>query len=375
MPRKPSRPPLQEYVPLAPMTTIGLGGPARYFAEARSIDEIGAYLDWADDQGAPVHLLGGGSNVIFPDAGYPGLVLRVAIRGLFFRKDGPDHVLAVAGAGEPWDAFVAECVRRGLGGLECISGVPGLAGATPIQNVGAYGQEVGPVVRRVRAIERRTRKQVEIDGTDCGFRYRHSRFKGADRGRFVITAVVYRLRAAAAPGVAYEELRRHLQKTGRDPAALPAGPAGLGAVRAAVLEIRKRKSMLADPADPDARSAGSFFENPLLDARAFAALERRWRQGGGTGGIPAFDAEEPGRGRLKKVSAAWLIEQAGFPKGLRRGGAGISSKHALALVNAGGTAAELLALAGEIRAAVKNRFGVELEQEPALVDEHTTDRA
>jgi UDP-N-acetylmuramate dehydrogenase len=366
MPRKTARPPLQENVPLAPMTTIGLGGPARFFAEARSIDELCAYLAWADGDKIPLHLLGGGSNVVFADGGFPGLVLRVGIRGLFFRKDGPDHVLAVAGAGEPWDAFVGECVRRGLGGLECLSGIPGLSGATPIQNVGAYGQEVGPVVYRVRAIERRTHRQAEIDGRECGFRYRHSRFKGDDRDRYAITAVVFRLRAGAAPCAEYEEVKRHLAKSGRDPAALPAGTAGLEAVRSSVLEIRKRKSMLADPSDPDARSVGSFFENPVLDTEAYAALEARWRTGGGTGTVPYHVTDEPGRRGARKVPAAWLIEQAGFAKGLRRGGVGISSKHALALVNAGGTSRELLALAEEIRAGVKGKFGVELEREPVV---------
>ena len=366
MARKAARPPLQENVPLAPMTTIGLGGPARWFAEARSLDELCAYLAWADGAGVPLHILGGGSNVVFADAGFPGLVLKVAIRGLFFRKDGPDHVLAVAGAGEPWDGFVAECVRRGLGGLECLSGIPGLAGATPIQNVGAYGQEVGPAVFRVRAIERRSLRQAEIEGRDCGFRYRFSRFKGEDRDRHAITAIVFRLRAGAAPCAAYEEVKRHLVKAGKDPAALPVGPAGLEAVRAAVLEIRKRKSMLADPADPDARSVGSFFENPILDASAYAALEARWREGGGSGTVPYHGTDEPGRSGARKIPAAWLIEQAGFKKGLRRGGVGISSKHALALVNAGGTSRELLALAEEIRSGVKGRFRVELEREPVV---------
>jgi UDP-N-acetylmuramate dehydrogenase len=366
MARKAPRPPLQENAPLAPMTTLGLGGPARYFAEARSIDELCAYLAWADGEGVPLHLLGGGSNVVFADEGFPGLVLKIAIGGLLFRQDGPDHVLAAVGAGEPWDAFVAESVRRGLGGVECLSGIPGLAGATPIQNVGAYGQEVGATVFRVRAIDRRSRKPVEIERPDCGFRYRFSRFKGDDRDRHVITCVVFRLRANAAPCVAYEELQRQLEKSGKDPRALPAGAAGLETVRAAVLDLRRRKSMLADPADPDARSVGSFFENPILAPAAFAALEARWRGGGGTTGIPAFDTVEPGTGAAKKVPAAWLIEQAGFKKGLRRGGVGISSKHALALVNAGGTSRELLALAAEIRAGVKTRFGVELEFEPVV---------
>jgi UDP-N-acetylmuramate dehydrogenase len=367
VPRKPDRPPLQEHVPLAPLTTLGLGGPARWFAEAHSIDELCAYLKWARQEKVPLHVLGGGSNVVFADGGFPGLVLKVSIRGLLFRKDGPDHVLAAVGAGEPWDAFVDESVRRGLGGVECLSGIPGLAGATPIQNVGAYGQEVAGTVHRVRAIDRATQKQSEIAGSACGFRYRHSRFKGDDRDRLVITCVVFRLRVNAAPCATYEELRRQLEKGGTDPGALPAGAAGLAAVRSAVLDLRRRKSMLADPADPDARSVGSFFENPILTPAAFSALEARWRQDGHTTAIPSYDTREPGLGVAKKVPAAWLIERTGFTKGLRRGGVGISSKHALALVNAGGTSRELLALAEEIRRGVKERFGIGLELEPVVV--------
>jgi UDP-N-acetylmuramate dehydrogenase len=367
VPDTPVRPPLQEHVPLAPMTTIGLGGPARYFAEAPSVDALRDALAWADAASVPVHLAGGGSNVIFPDAGFPGLVLRVGIRGLAFREDGAEHVRVEAGAGEPWDDVVAGSVRRGLGGIECLSGIPGLTGATPIQNVGAYGQEVGGVVHRVRAIERRSGRPVDFAGTECGFRYRHSRFKGEDRDRYVIVGVDFRLRADAAPAIAYDELKRQLQKAGTDPDALPRGPQGLMALRELVLSIRRRKSMLADPADPDARSAGSFFENPILTPDGFAVLVRRWREGGGAGGIPSFDAREPGREKAKKVPAAWLIEQSGFQRGLRRGGAGISSKHALALVNAGGTSKDLLALAEEIRRGVKARFGVDLEMEPVVV--------
>ncbi len=355
----------QEFVPLAPLTSIGLGGPARFFATAASVDELRACLMWARDRDAPLFLLGGGSNVVFPDEGFPGLVLQVGLRGRTFQPDGAGHVLAGAAAGEPWDDFVSECVRRGLGGLECLSGIPGLVGATPLQNVGAYGQEVGETIVGVRALDRRTQEEVEFAGAECGFTYRWSRFKGPDRGRYVITSVAFRLPAAARPVVRYAELQQELERRGllHD---VPAGRAGLETVRDAVLTLRRHKSMLIDPADPEARSVGSFFKNPILSLPDFRQLEDRWRSGGGTGEIPAFEAAESGGGPARKVPAAWLIERAGFRKGHRCGGVGISSRHALALINAGGTARELLALAEEIRAAVRRRFGVELDLEPVL---------
>jgi UDP-N-acetylmuramate dehydrogenase len=354
----------QEFVPLAPLTSIGLGGPARFFATAASVEGLRASLTWARDRDAPLFLLGGGSNVVFPDEGFPGLVLKVGLRGRTFQSDGAGHVLAVAAAGEPWDDFVSECVRRGLGGLECLSGIPGLVGATPLQNVGAYGQEVGEAIVGVRALDRGTQEEVEFAGAECGFAYRSSRFRGPDQGRYAITWVVFRLPAAARPTVRYAELQQELER--RQLQDLPAGRVGLGAVRDAVLALRRRKAMLVDPADPDARSVGSFFKNPLLSPAEFRQVDARWRRDGGTGDIPWFKAAEPGGAPARKVPAAWLIEQAGFRKGYRRGGVGVSAKHALALINAGGTARELLALAEEIRATVRRRFGIELDLEPVL---------
>ncbi len=356
---------LAEFVPLAPRTTIGLGGLARYFATAGSVAELRAGLKWVRERDVPLFLLGGGSNVVFADEGFPGLVLQLGLRGRAFQPEGADHVLAVAAAGEPWDDFVAECVRRGLGGLECLSGIPGLAGATPLQNVGAYGQEVGETILWVEALDRHTEEEVAFTGAECGFAYRSSRFRGIDHERYVITSVTFRLSSQARPTVRYAELERHLEE-GRGRRDLPPGRAGLEAVRAAVLGLRRRKAMLIDPADPDARSVGSFFKNAFLTSAEFQLLEERWRSGGGTGAVPSFPAGTPGAGAARKVPAAWLIEQAGFRKGYRCGGVGISSKHALALVNVGGTARELLTLAREIQAAVLRRFGVELQLEPVL---------
>ncbi len=362
---KAPRPRLLESVPLAPLTTIGLGGPARFFSTVTTLEELRGSLAWARDAGVPVFLLGGGSNVVFPDEGFPGLVLQIGMRGRTFQSDGTGHVLAVAAAGEPWDDFVSDCVQRGLGGLECLSGIPGLVGATPLQNVGAYGQEVDETIVAVKALDRETLKEVEFAGGACGFAYRSSRFRESDEGRYVIASVAFRLEAEARPAVRYAQLKGHLEQRGplND---LRAGRAGLEAVRDAVLTLRRRKAMLIDPADPDARSVGSFFKNAVLPLAEFRQLESRWRSCGGTGEIPAFEVTDPGGALARKVPAAWLIEQAGFRKGYRSGGIGISSKHALALINVGGTARELLALAEKIRVAVRTRFGIELELEPVI---------
>ena len=334
---------LRENSLLAPLTTMGLGGPARYLAECSSIDEMRACLTWAAVAGLPVQVLGGGSNVLFADAGYSGLVLKVGLSGAMF--DGSTVEVA---AGEDWDGFVQCCVERGLAGVECLSGIPGSVGATPIQNVGAYGQEVKDTIVEVRALDRQTLAEIAFAPAECGFAYRQSRFKGADRDRFIVTSVTYRLDASGQPHIRYPELRRHVD--GDQPT--------LATVRTAVLALRRSKSMVINPQDPNARSVGSFFLNPVIDAEAFAALQDRYPK------VPSF----PDAAGVK-VPAAWLVEQAGFHKGLQRGGAGISERHALALVNRGGTTREVLALAGEIRAGVEQTFGIRLEREPVLVAE------
>ncbi len=342
--------------PLAPYTTIGLGGPARFFWEARTEEEVRQALAWARAERLPVHVLGGGSNTVFADEGYPGLVLRVALRGVDFREAG-SWVEATVAAGEPWDEFVQSCVERGLAGLECLSGIPGSTGATPIQNVGAYGQEVAEAIQAVMVLDRQTMGTAELSPAACGFAYRRSRFKGSDRGRYVITAVTFRLQPGGRPALRYAELSRTVDLEG-----LADGRPALQAVRAAVLALRRAKSMLVDPADPHSRSVGSFFLNPILAPDELAALQDRWQRMGGTAVVPLFPAAEG-----TKVAAAWLVEQAGFPKGYRRGDVGVSAHHSLALVNYGGTTRDLLALAEEIRAGVRRRFGVELELEPEIV--------
>ena len=334
---------LRENIALASLTTMGLGGPARYFAECTTLPDMRTCLMWALGEGLPVQVIGGGSNVLFADSGYRGLVLKMGFTGMTFSGD----TVEVA-AGEDWDSFVQCCVERGLAGVECLSGIPGSVGGTPIQNVGAYGQEVKDTIVEVRALDRLTLSETSFAPAECDFAYRQSRFKGANGKRFIVTSVTYRLDPSGQPQIRYPELRRHL--TDAQPT--------LAAVRDAVLALRRSKSMVIDPQDPNARSVGSFFLNPVVSAAAFAALQDRYPS------IPHF----PDAAGVK-VPAAWLVEQAGFHKGLQRGGVGISERHALALVNRGGTTRQVLALAGEIRDAVEQTFGIRLVQEPVLAEE------
>jgi len=342
-------------VRLADYTTLRLGGPARGFVRAGTEDELIDAVRAADAAGEPVLILGGGSNLVVSDEGFDGTVVQVATRGV--SRDGGPGVLTAA-AGEDWDAVVARSVAEGLAGLECLSGIPGLTGATPIQNVGAYGQEVSETITGVRVYDRVTGDVLEIPNERCDFGYRTSRFRGA--GRFVVLSVTFRLavQVLSAP-VRYAELAATL--------GVPTGGQVESAeARAAVIELRQRKGMVIDPADPDTRSAGSFFVNPVLDAPALAAVEAaaRARCGPDTR-VPRFGAGDG----LVKVPAAWLIEHAGFGKGYNPGdGARISAKHTLALVNAGtASTAALLALAREIRDGVRDAFGVSLAPEPVLV--------
>jgi UDP-N-acetylmuramate dehydrogenase len=344
---------LAENVLLAPYTTIRLGGPARYLADCAGADDVGEALRFADAHALPVQVMGGGSNLVFADGGFPGVVLRVASRGFAFRDETGGATLTAA-AGEPWDAVVAESVRRGLTGIECLSGIPGTVGGTPIQNVGAYGQEVAETLVAVTCLARETLRPVSFARADCGFGYRTSRFKREDRDRYVVTEVTFRLHRDRGPELRYPELATAVSARRE--------PLSVRLVRDTVLALRRGKAMVLSPDDPNTRSVGSFFLNPVLAPAAFAELEQRWRAAHGTGPVPSFRAAAG-----VKVPAAWLVEHAGFRKGQRHGGAGISNRHALALVNLGGTTDELLALAQEIQQAVYEKFGVNLEREPVVV--------
>jgi len=337
-------------VPLAPLTTLRLGGPALRMVDLEREEDVAAAVRDAGDREQPLLILGGGSNLVVADEGFPGLVARMAIRGVRVRRE-PARVVVDVAAGEDWDSLVARAVDEGWSGLECLSGIPGLVGATPIQNVGAYGREVSQMLTRVHAFDRESEARVTLAPPECAFGYRTSAFKV--RHRWIVTGVELTLDASleSAP-VTYAELARALSLA-------PGQRAPIGRVREAVLALRGSKGMVLDPHDPESVSVGSFFVNPVLDGPALADLEAR----AGTR-PPCFDA---GDGRFK-VAAAWLVERAGFPKGWGQGRVGVSSKHALALVNRGGASTrELLALARTIREGVRDRFGVVLEPEPVLV--------
>ncbi len=325
---------LQHHVPLAPLTTFELGGPARAMCTVTSETALREAIALK----MPMFVLGGGSNLVVSDRGFDGLVVRIGSRGIRVHDDDCVEVEA----GEPWDDFVASMVERGLTGVECLSGIPGLVGATPIQNVGAYGQEVAQTIVRVRSVDVATGEVRERTPEECGFRYRHSGFKAWNE---VVTRVTFRL-SRSAPVLRYAELQR----------ALPGAPA-LREVRDTVIKLRRSKSMVIDPHDDNRRSAGSFFTNPIVAAAKADEIAASFPD------MPRF-ADDAG----VKLSAGWLIERAGMAKGTRRGNVGISSKHALALVHhGGGSALELLALAREVVAAVHAKFGVTLRPEPVLL--------
>ncbi|HEY2858781.1 MAG TPA: UDP-N-acetylmuramate dehydrogenase [Terracidiphilus sp.] len=342
---------IEEEKALAPFTTFGIGGRARWFVEARTEAEIVEAAAWAHERKVPLFVLGGGSNVLIADAGFDGLVLHVAMKGIKQQDLGDDQVLFCAAAGEDWEHFVRHATERGCAGVECLAGIPGTVGGTPVQNVGAYGQEVSSVIERVRMFDLRERRVEEFDAGRCGFSYRRSRFNTVDAGRFVVLRVDYRLKRGGEPVLKYPDLQK---------AFAPDARPSLIEVADAVRRVRQTKGMLLTDCDPDCRSAGSFFKNPIVhedqaDQIGFAAGRKP----------PQFAAG--GEGRVK-VPAAWLIEQAGFGRGFAMGPAGISTKHTLALVNRGGaTASEMLGLAAVIRSAVEKKFGVVLEAEPVLV--------
>jgi len=343
--------------PLAPLTTFRLGGPAARLVTAATDDEVIETVRAADDAGTPLLLIGGGSNLVIGDDGFAGTALRIATRG--FTLDGTLLELA---AGEIWTEAVSRTVEAGLAGIECLAGIPGLAGATPIQNVGAYGQEVSSTITEVVAYDRTARATVTLTGAECGFAYRDSRFK-ADLNRYVVLRVRYRLEDAgglSAP-VKYAEVARALGVRAGE--RVPVATA-----RETVLKLRAGKGMVLDPEDHDTWSAGSFFTNPILPDADFAFFLERVRDRLGPDAQPPAFPDGDGR---TKTSAAWLIDKAGFTKGYGIGPVRISTKHTLALTNRGAARTEdLLALAREVRDGVRAAFGVTLVSEPVMVGAH-----
>jgi UDP-N-acetylmuramate dehydrogenase len=347
---------IREHVPLAPMTTLGVGGTARFFVDAEDEPTARSALEWSRANGVVPTILGGGSNALVSDRGVDGLVLRVRIRGVRETGGGRDDatVAVEIGAGESLDDVVLCSVRAGQAGIECLSGIPGYVGATPIQNVGAYGQEIGETIISVRALHRTTLELRNFDNAACAFSYRSSVFKGRLRHQYIVVSVSLALRPGGFPAVKYPELSRHLSSSGGDPASLED-------VRRSVLFIRRSKSMVLDASDPNRRSAGSFFVNPVVTKERAAEIEQAVEKLGDS--MPRFAA-----GEKVKLSAAWLIEHSGWHKGKSEGPVGISTRHALAIVNRGGaTAAQIVEFAARVRDSVEARFGVALTVEPVLI--------
>ncbi|HXM23547.1 MAG TPA: UDP-N-acetylmuramate dehydrogenase [Terriglobales bacterium] len=344
---------MKENVPLAPLTTLKVGGPARYFIEAQTIAEVSQAVEFSRSRSLPLFVLGGGSNLVISDAGWPGLVLKIGITGINHRH-GHNEVVFEVGAGEDWDKFVGFVVAHNCAGIECLSGIPGSAGGAPVQNVGAYGQEVANTIESVLALDLKDGQPHELCNNDCGFSYRTSIFNTTERGRYVILQVNYALKHGGDAFIAYADLKKYFAGWSEKPT--------LANTRDAVRKIRAGKGMLITAGDDDCRSAGSFFKNPILSAEQYQALTARAAAKNlQIPSYPALDAQ-------KKVSAAWLVEHSGFGRGYGSGPVGISRKHALAIVNRGNaTAADVLALKEDIQQRVDEIWGLLLEPEPVFV--------
>lgn len=340
-------------VSLASQTTIGLGGKAKYFVEVRVLEELNRALEWARKVNVPVFILGGGSNVVFADHGFQGLVIKIAFQGIKIKTAGKKVYLKVA-AGEKWDSLVKYAVQNGWAGIEAMSGIPGLIGAVPIQNVGAYGADVSGVIESVEVIERSTEKMRILLNKQCGFGYRTSYFKTKYHDKFVITAVNFLLKKSVRGSIRYPELESYLINHRMTPT--------IQNIRNAVLKLRKKKSMIVDKNDPNSRSCGSFFVNPILNRKEFEIFKKNWY--GQEDKIRYFQV-----GKKFKISAAWLIEQAGFTKGMIYRNVGISQHHSLALINRGkGSTQDLLVLKNKIVQKVQQDFGITLQTEPIIVN-------
>ena len=343
---------IRENIPLAPLTTFKVGGPARYFADCAGESEVKRAVSYAAEHKLPLFVLGGGSNLVIADEGWPGLVLRISIQGLEETANGFFRV----GAGEDWDEFVGHAVGEKYAGIECLSGIPGTVGGTPVQNVGAYGQEIADTIVYVRVLEIATGKIVELNKSECGFAYRRSIFNSTERDRYIVLRVMYHLEQDGEPLLEYADVKNYF-------AASPKRPT-LQQVRDAVREIRRSKAMLIVEGDEDCCSAGSFFKNPILSPTDAGQIESLAQQKAPGRNLPRYPVENG----MVKLPAAWLVEQAGFYKGYARGPVAISRKHSLAIVNRGGaSASDIMALKDEIQTRVLEVWGVHLQPEPVFV--------
>ncbi len=345
---------IRENVALAPLTTLGVGGPARFFVEALTEAEVMEGVSFARSRRLPLFALGGGSNLVVADTGFNGFVLKVGIADALQSTAQNGVVTFDAGAGFDWDALVARTIDAGCAGLECLSGIPGTVGGTPVQNVGAYGQDVSQTIQEVRVLDLQSLEIKTLSNADCEFSYRASLFNTSQRGRYIVLRVSFAVHPGGKPSLRYADLQKFFANR--------AGEPSLAEVRAAVREIRHSKAMLIVPGEEDARSAGSFFKNPVVSQKVFEDLSVRLAERGVL--LPSYPAAEG----LRKLPAAWLVEHAGFVKGYVRGAAGISRRHALAIINRGGaTAADLIALQDEIQSRVWHEFGIQLQPEPVFV--------
>lgn len=346
---------MQQNVPLAPLTTLRIGGPARFLARIATEADLLDAVDFARSRNLPLFALGGGSNLLVADRGFDGVVLQMALTGApVISTDAAGALDYAVPAGNDWDPFVLSVCEQGIAGIECLAGIPGLVGGTPVQNVGAYGQEVADTITAVRALDLQARQFVTLSVAECGFSYRRSRFNTTDRGRYVVTRVTFRLDPNAKPNLSYADLKQHF-------AAGAAAPTPLE-VYHAVRAIRHSKGMLLVEGEPDCRSAGSFFKNPVVPVATLPRIAAELELDPAT--IPNWPAADG----LTKLPAAWLLERAGFHKGYALGQAGISSRHTLALINRGeATEADLVALRDRIRQTIADRFAISLEQEPVTL--------
>ncbi|MCY7347026.1 MAG: UDP-N-acetylmuramate dehydrogenase [Pyrinomonadaceae bacterium] len=344
---------IQTNVSLAEYTTLKIGGRARFFVSAKSESEVIQALDFADTNDLKLFILGGGSNILIADEGFDGLVLQIALKGVSIVKEKGESVYVEAAAGENWDEFVAFCIGKNLQGVECLSGIPGLIGGSPVQNVGAYGQEVSETIVSVRCFDKSVSRIVELTNAECEFAYRASVFNSSEKNRYIVLAVIFALQLGGAPKIVYRDLQNYF--VGQKP--------DLAETREAVLKIRAEKSMVLDAQDPNSKSAGSFFKNPIVSRENLAKIEKRARTIGFEA-VPFFEIDE----NNVKIPAAWLIEKSGFDKGFEFGNVGISSRHTLAIINRGGaTAQDVIGLKNFIQAKVQQRFAVELQPEPIFV--------
>lgn len=340
---------IEKNVGLSEFTTFKIGGRARYFVEAGNEKDILGAIEFAGENALEIFILGGGSNILISDEGFDGLVLKISVKGVVLSDENSEAVFVTAGAGEDWDELAAFCARENLQGFECLSGIPGLVGGTPVQNVGAYGQEISETIVSVKVLERASGKIFEMTNCDCCFAYRTSVFNTTEKNRFIVLAVTFALKSSGEPKIIYKDLREYFGE--KKPT--------LRETREAVLEIRRAKSMVIDLRDPNSKSAGSFFKNPVVKRERFAEICGKFG-----GAIPCYSVDE----NAVKIPAAWLIERSGFHKGYRKGNAGISTKHTLAIVNLGNASAnDVIALKNEIQRKVQEHFGILLKPEPVFV--------